>query len=78
MTKSKRWKPKEGDSLYMVTMFMNFDTGESHVDVCKHIESIGSTYDPDQYLDIRFRTKKEAQAVARKLKAFWKDVREER
>lgn len=73
MSKSKRWKPKEGEEYWFIT------------DVREGVEDVMKWQWVDVYADKAlfrlgncFQTKKEAEVVARKLKGFWKDVREGR
>lgn len=73
MTKAKRWKPKEGERHWVVWAINH------RVLVIKASWRSKDNYHKHRYrLGNCFKTKREAQAVARKLKAFWKDVREGR
>lgn len=69
MSKAKRWKPKEGENY-----FRGHEDGKVE-------EWIWINDNSDKYayrLGNCFKTRSEATAVARKLKGFWKDVREGR
>lgn len=71
MTKAKRWKPKEYDAYWTVDLEVKDGVSEC---VC-----YGGQISAGHYrLGNCFKTKREAQAVARKLKGFWKNVREGR
>jgi len=70
--KAKRWKPKKGERFYRILpsigdLYSKVDRWEWH----------NVQYDNRLYrLGNCFKTKREAQDVARKLKGFWKSVRE--
>lgn len=69
MSKSKRWKPKIKDEFWFLSFIL--DVGRSNwyaTDLDKDMYRLGNC----------FQTKEEADTVARKLKGFWKDVREGR
>lgn len=71
MTKAKRWKPKEGETYFYIVM--------SVVDMAAIRAWEWRNDSVDKYCFRSgncFQTKREAQAVARKLKGFWKNVRE--
>lgn len=72
MSKAKRWKPKE-DELFYYIKFQTFPI--ANVAHAHYWDGVYAQYVIDGNC---FQTKKEAQAAARKLKAFWKDVREGR
>lgn len=68
MSKAKRWKPKEGEGYWYIE-------ADLHVSAISYINRF--VWDKNRFrLGNCFQTKKEAEAVARKLKGFWKDVRE--
>lgn len=67
MSKAKRWKPKKREGYWMIE-------NNAHV---QDYEWFDDSFDNSLYhLGNCFQTEKEAKAVARKLKAFWKDIRE--
>lgn len=70
MSEAIRWKPKEGEVYY--TCVTSYGAIIISTNICED-----DMYDRAKHrLGNCFRTKKEAQAVARKLRTFWKDVRE--
>lgn len=67
MSKSKRWKPKEGEAYWIITSMCNV----------ADFVWLGVDFDRTHYrLGNCFKTTEKAEVVAHKLKEFWKDVRE--